>query len=127
MPSSNLVVFIGNTGSDPEMRYTPNGDPVTTFSLAVNKFSKDSNEERKQKTNWFIVRTFGKLAENCNKYLSKGKLVQVTGSLDIREYIDKEGTERKVVEVIANSVIFLWKPEHSQSASGYNSSEDVPF
>lgn len=131
MPSSNLTVQLGNTGSDPEMRFTPSGEKITTFSLAVNRYFKDQNGERKQKTNWFRVKTFGKLADNCNTYLTKGKLVQVIGSVDIHEYEDNNHIKHTIVEIIANSVLFLWKPEYANgntiSDSGYNDSEDIPF
>lgn len=131
MPSANLVVLLGNTGSDPEMRFTPSGEKITTFSLAVNKYFKDQNGERRQKTNWFRVKTFGKLADNCNTYLTKGKLVQVIGSVDIHEYEDTNHVKHKIVEVIANSVLFLWKPENVNGntigESDYNDSDEIPF
>ena len=76
MPSSfNQIVIVGNLGNDPEMRYTPSGSPVTGFSVAVNESYVDRSGEKRDDTTWFRVSAWNKLAETCNEYLSKGKMV----------------------------------------------------
>ncbi|PJB47335.1 MAG: single-stranded DNA-binding protein, partial [Chloroflexi bacterium CG_4_9_14_3_um_filter_45_9] len=77
MASLNKVMLIGNVGNDPEMRYTPGGNPVTSFSVATNRRYTDSNGETKEETEWFRVIAWRKLAESCNQFVTKGKRVYV--------------------------------------------------
>ena len=79
MVSLNKVMLIGNVGSDPEMRFIPNGNPVTSFRVATNRFYTTPDGERKQETDWFSIVTWNKLAEQCNQFLTKGRLVYVKG------------------------------------------------
>ena len=102
MASLNRIEIIGNLGRDPEMRFTPNGSAVTTFTVAVNHRHKDS-----ETVTWFTVKAWNSLAESCNTYLAKGRQVFVDGHLEIREYEDREGITRKTIEIIASHVIFL--------------------
>jgi len=74
MATLNKVILIGNVGSEPEMRYTPNGKPVTSFRMATNHRYTTSNGERREETDWFRVSVWGKQAESCNQYLSRGKM-----------------------------------------------------
>jgi len=108
------VTIIGRLGRDPEMRYLPNGDPVTSFSVATDFVRNDKNGQRQKETVWFRVSVFGKQAENANQYLSKGKMVLVEGRLrsDPRTggpvvYQRQDGTPAAAFEIIANSVCFL--------------------
>jgi single-strand DNA-binding protein len=101
-------MLIGNVGSDPEMRFTPNGNPVTSFRLATNRFYTVDGE-RRQETEWFSIVAWKKLAELCNQFLAKGRSVYVDGSLRTRTWEGQDGQKRSRVEVIANQVLFLDK------------------
>jgi single-strand DNA-binding protein len=79
--SFQTIIIVGHLGRDPEMRYTPGGQPVTNFNLAVNRQYNDSAGQAVKETTWFRVSTWGKTAENCNQYLHKGSLVLVEGRL----------------------------------------------
>ena len=81
MVGLNKMLAIGNVGTDPEMRYTPKGDPVTSFRLATGRTYTTSDGERKQETEWFTVVAWSQLAEQCNQYLAKGRRVYVEGRL----------------------------------------------
>ena len=107
MPSLNKVTIIGNTGQEPEMRFTPGGKPVTSFSVATNWMYTDQSGERKQETEWFNVVAWNRLAEQCNQFLAKGKLVYVEGRLHTRTWEGQDGQSHTRIEVIANRVIFL--------------------
>ena len=103
----NKVMVIGHLGRDPEMRYTPSGRPVTTFSVASNRSWTTANGERRTDTEWFNVVAWNKLAEICNQYLTKGQQVYVEGRLQTRRWEDSNGTRHTSVEVIANEMIML--------------------
>lgn len=107
MVSLNKVMLIGNLGSEPEMRFTPNGNPVTTFRVATNRSYSTPEGERKEETEWFSVVAWGKLAEQCNQFLAKGKLVYAEGRLHTRTWEGQDGQKRYRTEVIANRVTFL--------------------
>ena len=107
MASLNRVMLIGNVGTDPEMRFTPSGSPVTSFRIATNRVYTTSDGERKQETEWFTVVAWKKQAESCNQFLSKGQRVFVEGSLRTRNWEGRDGQKRTTVEVIANRVLFL--------------------
>ncbi len=101
------IVIVGNLGSDPEMRFTPSGVPVTSFSVAVNRRWTDSSGEQREKTTWFRVTAWRKLAELCNQYLSKGRLVLVEGEIDASAWLDNQGNPRATLELTARNVRFL--------------------
>ena len=128
MASLNKVMLIGNVGNDPEMRYTPGGNPVTSFSVATNRRYTDSNGETKEETEWFRVIAWRKLAESCNQFVTKGKRVYVEGRLRTRNWEGQDGQKRVSVEVVANRVLFLDKqatvsvPEEGEIEPG-----DLPF
>lgn len=103
----NKVMIIGHLGRDPEMRYTPSGRPVTTFSVAVSRTWNSSDGSRRSETEWFNVVAWGNLAEICNKYLTKGQQVYIEGRLQTRRWDDKEGQKRTSVEVVANEMMML--------------------
>ena len=106
----NRMTAIGNLGSDPEMRYTPNGSPVTTFSIAVNRVFNTQDGERHEETEWFRVVAWNQLAESCNQYLSKGQKVYVDGRLRTDRWEGRDGTPRTTVEIVAQNVVFLSRP-----------------
>ena len=105
--SFNKIIIVGNLGRDPEMRYTPQGTPVCTFSMASNERRKDRTGEQQDITTWFRVTVWGKQAETVSKYLSKGRSVYVEGRLHVEEWTDKEGKPRHTLEVNASDVQFI--------------------
>ena len=105
--SFNKVIVVGNLGRDPEMRYTPQGTPVCTFSIASNERRKTSAGEQQDITTWFRVTVWGKQAETVSKYLSKGRSVYVEGRLHVEDWTDKEGKPRYTLEVNASDVHFI--------------------
>lgn len=107
MAALNKVMLIGNLGADPEMRYTANGNAVTTFNLAVNRNWTGPDGERKKETEWFTVVTWNKLAETCSQFLQKGRRAYVEGRLQTRSWDGPDGQRRYRTEVIANTVLFL--------------------
>ena len=126
MPSLNRVMLIGNVGQSPDMRYTPSGNPVTSFSVACNrKYEQDG--QSKEETEWFNVVTWNKQAESCNQYLSKGSLVYVEGRLHTRSWDGQDGQKHYRTEVIASQVIFLDKKGGGQREEDYSPEDDIPF
>jgi len=107
MLSLNKVMIIGNVGTEPEMRFTPNGNPVTSFSVATNRVYTTPEGERRQETEWFNVVTWSRLAENCNQFLTKGQRVYAEGRLRTRTWESQDGQKHSRTEIIANMVIFL--------------------
>ena len=103
----NKVMIIGHLGKDPEMRYTPSGRPVTTFTVAVSRSWNSADGERHAETEWFNVVAWGNLAEICKQYLTKGQQVYVEGRLQTRRWDDKEGQKHTSVEIVANEMMML--------------------
>lgn len=121
----NRTVMIGRLTRDPELKYTPSGTAVCTFSIAVGRtFQTDV-------TDYFDIVVWRKMGENCANYLSKGKLVAVDGSLQVRSYETKDGSKRKAYEIVAETVKFL-SPKDEQAAPAEAQIEpvaddDLPF
>jgi single-strand DNA-binding protein len=105
--SLNKVMIIGNLGRDPEMRYTPNGQAVTQFTVAVNRNYKDGQGEWQEETEWFRVVAWAQLAERTAENLRKGRKVYVEGRLQTRQWEDQTGQKRYTTEVIAQTVTAL--------------------
>jgi single-strand DNA-binding protein len=103
----NKVMIIGRLGKDPEMRYTPGGSPVTTFSVAAGRQWKDGSGDMHEETEWFNVVTWNKLAEICNEHLRKASRVYIEGRLQTRQWQDQEGITHYRTEVIASDMIML--------------------
>ena len=103
----NKVQIIGYLGKDPEMRYTPSGKPVTTFTVAVSRSWSSTDGERHNETEWFNVVAWSNLAETCKQYLSKGQRVYIEGRLQTRRWDDKEGLKHTSVEIVAGEMIML--------------------
>lgn len=140
MVSLNKVMIIGNVGGDPEMRFTPGGHPVTSFGVATNWVFTTPEGERKQETEWFNVVTWNRLAEQCNQFLNKGRLVYVEGRLRTRSWEGQDGQKHYRTEVVANRVTFLDRqtaaspagespPEEraDDTGSGDLEPDDIPF
>lgn len=103
----NKVMIIGNLGRDPEMRYTPSGKPVTSFSVAVSRSYMKAEGERTEVTDWFNVVAWGRLAEICSQYLTKGSTVYVEGRLETRSWEGDNGQKHYRTELVANDVNIL--------------------
>src|SRR5574341_844349 len=107
MRGLNKVQIIGNLGRDPEMRYTPNGKPVTSFTVAVSRSWVKPEGERAEKTEWFNVIAWDRLAEICSQHLTKGSLVYVEGRLETRSWEAENGQKHYRTEIVANEMIIL--------------------
>ena len=105
--SLNKLLIIGNLGSDPELRYTPNGKPVTSFTVATNHKYTTSDGEKKEEVEWFTVTAWNQLAESCNLYLAKGKRVYIEGRLKSSTWTGQDGQTRFRNEINASTVLFL--------------------
>ena len=103
----NKVMIIGNLGRDPEMRYTPSGRPVTTFSVATSRSWSSSDGEKHTETEWFNIVTWGALAEICKQYLTKGQQVYIEGRLKTRRWEDADNVKHTSVEIVANEMMIL--------------------
>mgnify|MGYP001165444055 CR=1 FL=1 len=123
MAGLNKIMVIGNLGSDPEMRYTPNGAPVTSFSVATNRTYTTSQGERRDETEWFRIVAWNQLAETCNQFLKKGSSVYAEGRLRTDSWTSKEGEPRFTNEIVANQVVFLDKRSDNM---GGPESNDTP-
>jgi single-strand DNA-binding protein len=142
MAGINKVILIGNLGSDPEVRYTPDGTAVANFNIATSdEWTDKDSGERKKRTEWHRIVAWRKLGEICGEYLSKGKQVYVEGKLQTRSW-EKDGVTRYTTEVIASDVQFLggrnagdtYKSSEPARSQGYDESpltnrqdDDIPF
>lgn len=115
----NRIILIGRLTADPELRYTPNGTAVATFSLAVDRPRANQNGERE--TDFINIVVWNKLGELCAQYLKKGRMAAVEGRLQIRSYENREGQRVRVAEVVADNVRFLDRGDNS-SSGGFESS-----
>lgn len=113
MRGLNKVTIIGNVGRDPEMRYTPSGRPVTSFSVAVSRMYTTTDGQTREETEWFNVVAWGNLAEACNSSLSKSHQVYVEGRLQTRGWEDANGKRHFRTEVVANDMILLGDRPHT--------------
>jgi single-strand DNA-binding protein len=118
----NKVMVIGNMGRDPEMRYTPSGKPVTSFSLASSRSWVTPRGERREETEWFNVVAWGGLAEICNQKLFKSQQVYVEGRLQTRSWEDDNGQRHFRTEVLASDIIILG-PRHNHLNNDNNSND----
>lgn len=112
----NKVMIIGNLGRDPEMRYTPSGRPVTTFSVATSRSWNTSEGEKRVETEWFNVVAWSSLAEICKQHLAKGQQVYIEGRLQTRHWDDAEGNKHTSVEIVANEMIILGERRDSSES-----------
>lgn len=147
MSSLNSCMFIGNVGRKPETRYSPSGDAICNFSIAVNETWKDkATGEKREATEWVRVVAFGKLGEICGQYLDTGKQVFVQGQMKTRKRTDKDGVEKYTTEIRAQSMQLLGgrpqqdeqqqpesrpaqqqRPQQSSSPGFDSMDDDIPF
>jgi single-strand DNA-binding protein len=138
--SFNRIILVGNLGRDPELRYTPQGTPVCSFSMATNERRKDKSGEMQDQTTWFRVTLWGRQAETASQYLTKGRPVYIEGRLRVEEWTDRDGKPRHTLEVHATDMQFIGgarseEPLAEKAASaGVGpseqpdlSDEDIPF
>lgn len=134
--SFNKIIIIGNLGKDPELRYTAQGTPVCTFSLATNERRKDRNGEVQDQTTWFRVTLWERRAEAASQYLSKGMPVYIEGRLRVEEYVDRDGKLRHSLEVTATDMQFIGgqggredraTAEPAQRSEPDLTEDDIPF
>ena len=125
----NKILIIGNLGSDPEMRYTPSGSSVTSFTVATNRRYKTSDGENREETEWFRISAWNRTAEICNQYLQRGSKVYVEGRLTSRTYVGGDGETRVSLDVSATDVRFIdsrgaGSPSESPSGGNVQSAGD---
>ena len=124
------MMIIGNVGSDPEMRYTPNGNPVTSFSVATNRRWTSADGEQQEETEWFRVNAWNRLAETCNQYVSKGMKVYVEGRLKSSPWMGNDVQPRAGIEISAADIKFLDRASQTpgdSEASNTGDIEDLPW
>jgi single-strand DNA-binding protein len=105
--SFNKIILVGNLGRDPELRYTPQGTPVCSFSMATNERRKDKSGEMQDQTTWFKVTLWGRQAETASQYLTKGRPVYIEGRLRVDEWTDRDGKPRYTLDVFATDMQFI--------------------
>ena len=115
--SVNKVFLLGNLGKDPELKQTPSGTSVCTFSLATTDRFKNKQGEQQDRTEWHNIVVWSNLAEVCGKYLHKGKQVYIEGRIQNRSYDDKDGTKKYITEIVADQMQMLGKGDGTSSAN----------
>ena len=126
MAGVNKAILIGNLGRDPEVRYTPSGLGVANFTIATSENFTGKDGNRETRTEWHRIVAFGKLAEICGEYLSKGKQVYIEGRIQTREWTDKEGTKRYTTEIVANQMQMLGGRDAGGGAQGPREDSGFP-
>ncbi len=140
MAAVNKAIIVGNLGKDPEVRFTQSGRAVASFSVATTETWMDQESGRQERTEWHNIVVWGKQAETCGQYLSKGRQVYIEGSIRNRSYDDRDGNKRYITEIVAQRVQFLGGPGGAGQRSGGGApggggdpgpsappAEDVPF
>lgn len=113
----NKIIIIGNLGRDPEMRYSPSGQPMTSFSVASSRRYTTAAGEQREETEWFNCTAFGRLADTCNQYLARGRQVYVEGRLRYRQYERRDGTPGFSLDVNVTEVQFLGRRDEQPDGS----------
>ena len=114
----NKIIVIGNVGRDPEMRYTPSGSAVTSFSVASSRRYRTADGEQREETEWFNVSAFGRLSEICNQYITKGQQVYVEGRLRGRSYTDRGGEPRYSLDIMLTEMQMLGRRGDNEYGGG---------
>lgn len=120
----NKAILIGNLGADPEMRYTQNGTPVVSFTMATTERYKNKDGEQVENTEWHKITAWQRLAEICGEYLSKGSRVYIEGKLQTRKWQDQDGNDRYTTEIVAREMKML-SPK-SEGGQGGGQQQDRP-
>jgi single-strand DNA-binding protein len=124
MSSLNKVMLIGHLGKDPEVRYTPDGAPVASFSLATSENWTDKNGIRQERTEWHNIVAWSKLADLSKRFLTKGRQVYIEGRIQSRDWNDRDGNKRRTTEIIATQLVLLGSKSQGMDAG---SSQSTPF
>ncbi len=136
MAGVNKVILVGNLGKDPELRYTPSGDAVATFSLATSRRWKGKDGQTQEQTEWHNIVTWRRQAEIAKEYLKKGSPIFIEGRIQYRTYNDREGNKRYITEIVAQSLQMLGRkgaeaapevPEETEAETPPATDEDIPF
>lgn len=138
MAGVNKAILIGNLGRDPELRYTQSGQAVVNFTLATTERFQNRNGERDERTEWHRIVAWGRTAELCAQYLSKGRTAYVEGRIQTREWEDREGQKRRTTEIQAQTVQFIGgpgrrdpsgggRPQQDESGDTGAQGDDIPF
>jgi single-strand DNA-binding protein len=115
--SVNKVILVGNLGKDPELRYTPAGAAVATFSIATSERYKDKQGQQQEKVEWHNIVVWRQLAEICGKYLHKGKQVYIEGKITTRAYDDRDGNKKYITEIVADQMRMLGGKDNESGGS----------
>lgn len=126
MRGVNKVILIGNLGKDPEIRYTASGQAVANFPIATTEVGSSKDGNKQEYTEWHRIVAWGRLAEICGEYLSKGKSVYIEGSIRTRSWDDKEGNKRWTTEIVARTMQILSPAGDKQAENVQKKSDDVP-
>jgi single-strand DNA-binding protein len=126
MAGVNKVILVGNLGADPEMRYTPSGTAVANFNIATSEVRKNKEGQKETQTEWHKIVAFGRLAEICGEYLSKGKQVYVEGRIQNRTWEDRDGNKRYTTEIIINTMQMLGSKEGARTDAGQGAPQAGP-
>jgi single-strand DNA-binding protein len=140
MASLNKALLIGNLGKDPELRYTPSGKAVASFSIATANQWKDKDGQKQERTDWHNIVVWGRQAEIAKDYLRKGKQIYLEGRIQTRNYDDKDGNKRWITEIVADRFLMLGRkgdsgaadefpppPAESSAPAGAGNDDDLPF
>lgn len=127
MSSVNKVILVGHLGADPELRATGSGRAMCKFRIATNRSFKDAEGNKQDKVSWHRVVAWGKQAEICKRFLSKGRQVYVEGRLDHSSYEDPQGNKRYSTEVVSSSVVFLGAKGERRELMSESEPEEMPF
>ncbi len=122
--SFNKIILVGNLGKDPELRYTPQGTAVCSFSMATNEKRRDKSGEFQNLATWFKVTLWGKQAETASKYLAKGRPVYIEGRLRVEEWTDRDNNARQSLEVNATDMQFLGGADRGEGGGEYSGGHD---
>lgn len=123
----NKVMIIGYVGREPEMRYTPSGRPVTSFSVATTRTWNSAEGERREETEWFNVVAWGNLAEICKSHLTKSQQVYIEGRLQTRGWEDSNGKKHFRTELVANEMILLGERRNQSHEFDYDDSDEDDY
>jgi len=131
MSGFNRVFLIGNLGKDPEVKFTPGGQAVANFTVATNESWTDKAGVKQERTEWHRIVAWGKTAELCGEYLTKGRQCHIEGKIQTREWNNKEGVKQYTTEIVASSVLFLSdgskRDDGTKTPRGPPSGDDIPF
>lgn len=136
MSSLNKAIIMGNLGRDPEVRFTTSGQAVCNFSVATSRRWTDGQGQKQEKTEWHNIVVWGKTAENCGKYLAKGRTVLIEGEIQTRSWDDKDGNKKYTTEIVARDVQFIGggggqakseEPVQAELPGTADTGDDIPF